>query len=455
MWTLTVMPSDGGWVETIDGLIHDCAVATPAACATTYGSGAQPTVRARTSNGSGMHFVGWAGPPTCADAGAVRTCTLNLNAANQPIVVQPMFAVIEQNLAFVSSAKVPASLGGLTPYDTLCNALASDAGINDQTGTAFVAWMSTFGDTRANQRFTATGGVTRVDGRPVAFSRADLLAGLIRYPLSLDEWGQRIPPSTFAAGDDAVWTGTTSSGNSTSDDCAGWTVASANRATIGAANGGPGLWTDDRSSNAPCSDLRRVFCLQNTSSVVGTFPALPPGAKRLFRTPKVNNPTSLADADATCQQLAQQANLIGPADAGYRALLADTTESAAEHARLINSTDYWRVDGVRVATGFDLKRGVLASGLWALPDGGCAGAVNELDPGEQQAWTGADAPTNSGTITSTCNNWAPTVGNISAQLGNSRYSSLRYFVDFGVGAACDPTTTTNANVFRGLYCIEQ
>lgn len=100
-----------------------------------------PTVplRASARNGSGWFFSGWEGPAAQA-CRLRRICDFPVQSATHAL--EATFEPTEHNIIFLSRRDAPSNLGGLPAYDARCNALATDAGINDANGAAYVAAMS-------------------------------------------------------------------------------------------------------------------------------------------------------------------------------------------------------------------------------------------------------------------------------------------------------------------------
>jgi hypothetical protein len=89
------------------------------------------------------------------------------------------------NLVFVTSQHVIAGqLGSLAAADARCNDAAGGAGLPGH----YVAWLST-SKTSAIDRLAGARGWVRPDGRPFADTPADIAAGRIWYPASIDENG--------------------------------------------------------------------------------------------------------------------------------------------------------------------------------------------------------------------------------------------------------------------------
>ena len=312
-----MQPASSGWVETLDGRINNCTTGSGSGpCSALYANGAAPTLRARVANGTGLYFMNWSAPTACTAYGTGAVCLVQMTAS---VTAIPVFAGITQNLAFATSSYVPANLGGVAPYDAYCNTVASDAGINNTTGTGYIAWISTVTNS-ASTRLTATGSFKRLDGQPFALNETELLANKIRNPVNLDELGRRMNSN------DSIWTGTNSSGIGNMSDCVGWTVNTATTLNRGIPPGGPGLWTDGTGGHTCNNTGTRLLCIGNTSTFTMSIPLIPTGGKRHVPHHPVPMPTSNANADSTCTTQANAAGYTG----AYKALLSSTTANAAD-----------------------------------------------------------------------------------------------------------------------------
>lgn len=431
MWRLTVTPSTtSGWVDTTDGQILGCTQTNQTACTALYANGARPTLRAHTSNGSGIHFATWSAPTECTPLTMGAACTLLPMGSSLTAV--PNFGAFG-NLAFVTSGPIPANLGftgAPNPYDALCNAHASDAGINNSGGTGYIAWVSTVTN-RAVDRLTMTGGQRRPDGNVFATSKAQMIANSIRYPISLDETGRQIP----GVGD-SIWTGANSTGGATMSDCSNWTNGGAVSVNRGIPTGGPGFWSDIGGSHFCSNGNTRVLCLGNMSNTQLST-SIPFGNKRIFRTTPVPMPNGLSSAHNSCTAQATAAGI----GTNYRALLASSGASAASNALLSDTTTYQRVDGTRVGTGAQIKAKVLTSGIWQNANG----TFIVPSSGGELAWTGAPDPNTAGVNSETCLNWTSSSG--FTRLGRTQSSSGNFF---DVSGNMNPCTGS-----YGLYCVEQ
>ena len=198
--TLTVSRNGTGAVTSTPAGI-DCG----ATCAGVFEHGTAVTLAARTTNGSGSYFSGWAGD--CASAGAFHDCTLSVTAARS---VNANFLPQTWNLAFVSSTTFAANLGSAAAYDTECNLLASAAGINNAPGTAFMAWISSTASS-AGARLGSPRGWVRLDGAPFADTKTKLLDNRqIFRAIDLDENGTRRTSQSVMTGTNPDGTATTS-----------------------------------------------------------------------------------------------------------------------------------------------------------------------------------------------------------------------------------------------------
>jgi hypothetical protein len=152
---------------------------------------------------------------------------------------------------FVTSARYASALGGLSGADTLCNGLASTAGLSGK----YVAWLST-ASTDAKDRIP-DGSYVLVDGTLVATSKSVLLLGALAHGIDLTEKGQSI-------GNSVVWTGTSGNGTAFSSNgyafCGDWT--STNGSTMTGATGyGNSYWTN--ANGEVCSNVTcPIYCFE-------------------------------------------------------------------------------------------------------------------------------------------------------------------------------------------------
>lgn len=419
MFRLTIASTGGGVVQTDDGRLMNCGATT---CSALYAPSVTVTVLAVNQNGSNLRFIGWSNDSnyadSCSSGGA--TCSFALYGSTTLVAE---FKRTQGNLIFVSSTTVSAG-SGLSAFDQRCNALASAAGINNAAGNSFVAWAST-ASIPLSTRWTATGGLERIDGRPFALSRAELFAGRVINPNNLDDTGARLSALSV------IWTGTNDDGSASAANCRAWTSTQvAASGLTGRAEGGPGLWTS--LVDQGCADPSfRIACVQNGSNTTLVNPAPPANAKIAYRTGPVARPNSRAAADSVC------AANKPPAFSGrtFVALIATAGTTAAR--RIDQQATYYRFDGARPGRGADLSLGKLESGLWTRVDG-----VSET--GSVSVWTGADSVSALGTSASTCGDWTSPAGTV--VLGQANYSDALFFGYGNPVAGCAGA--------HALYCIE-
>jgi uncharacterized repeat protein (TIGR02543 family) len=405
-WPLTLDKSGPGAITR--GGASACNPSCPET--TWHDNGTVVTLVATPVNASGYYFSGWSG----ACSGPSHTCNVTMTQARS---VTANFSPIVSNLAFVSSTAFAANLGGTAPYDAQCNTLATAAGINNVTSSAFIAWLSDLNSNAKLRLGATTRGWIRLDGKPFADTQLSLFTNSVLYhPLRLDESG-------FDAGSQPVMTGTLADG-STGNSCSNWT-GSGNQ-TTGNSAFGPGGWTNW--GGIACSTTARIYCLMKTSTAALTL--TPEAGKRIYLSSAVTPGGGLPAFDNRC------ATDKPPGTGTVRALVA--TSSASALSRLLPGQRYVRPDGVFVASTADLSSGaLLTSGIWQ--DGAGAYLAN------QAVWTGATSPGVFGTAATTCNSWVSSSG--SAITGLDHTTDMQWW-NYSASTSCSST-------FVRLYCVEQ
>lgn len=174
-------------------------------------------------------------------------------------------------LAFVTSITGSGDLGswpeagsavGLAAGDAICQSLATSAGL--PAPLSFVAWLST-ASVDAVDRLSADGPWKRLDGVEIAANRAALLTAspfpvTLASALVVDEGGTYLGHNAY--------TGSTSLGRATLEDCNGWTSASAGiDATFGFVQDTRGFWTTSSTQLASCSSPYRLYCFSNLGGI--------------------------------------------------------------------------------------------------------------------------------------------------------------------------------------------
>ena len=334
------------------------------------------------------------------------------------------------NLVFVTSrTDLKPNLGSAAAYDTVCNQLATAAGINDTSGNAFVALV---GDAQSSPvtRLGNARGFVRTDGAPVADDLASLFsANRLLNPIRADEHGV-IRPGV------EVLTGLAYDGSvDPASNCAGWTSTSASASiTGGSSNSGPPVWYYWETGTCDgVAATGAVYCFMKTRT--SPLVVTPVAGKKIFLT---NGPIAVgADADARC------AASKPPGTGTVSALRATTTAPAS--SLLTMTAKYVRPDGILVGLGSDLVAAagtsgqtLLASGIWQQGDGTYVPT--------RAVWTGATSLTTTGTVDSTCSNWTSTAS--TSVITGATPGTDPGFWQNAVPWRCD-------NTYTWSYCVER
>jgi Protein of unknown function (DUF1554) len=271
-------------------------------------------------------------------------------------------------------------------------------------------------------------GFIRVDGKPFADTVTDITQGKILNALILDNVGNPV--------DDAVWTGTTNTGTTSSDTCSDWT-SNSNSAVgeVGLSRGGPDDWSDD--GNTACNSPIPLYCFDTSHTTALTVTPVPGRIAFVSKT-AFDTSTGVAGADTLCQNEATAASLPG----SFRALLATTTVAAADPSRFdlsMGSMPYVRPDGIKIADAPTIASGAaLDSGIWQNADG------TYVTGSLAQPWTGSTNPSTKGT--ETCTDWTTKSVSINGLLGDSTTPVTRWW-NSGSADACSASLP--------VYCLEQ
>lgn len=418
--TLSITKVGTGTVQCLVG------TGTPGACAASYPYNTQVAIEARPLNGSGTMFGGFGG----ACSGIVHDCTVTMTS---PLSVTVNFIDKPYNVVFVSSQMYPSNLGGARAYDTQCNALASAAGINNSTGTAFSAWMSDF-NSNAIDRLSTARGFIRVDGAYISDLRTDISGGRIMNPIDLDETGQ------VQAGL-LVYTGTNSDTTASASHCLNWTGGTGQTFLAGITSGGPSAWTAATPQN--CGSQAPIYCFEKDRSAILASVPLPAGAKRIYllRSPAFVSGGGITSADNVCNLAGNK----GPLTGTYKAFLATSSTSAAARV-LFPSASYYTTDLLApqlIGTGSQIASGVVNTGIWA-------GSNGSYSTQSVLAWTGSTKPGFVGTAASTCNNWSAVSG-----FGGIYGSTSTLIYGSTLAAFWNSSTADCGSTSLGLYCVEQ
>ncbi|MBS2015297.1 MAG: hypothetical protein JST00_20590 [Deltaproteobacteria bacterium] len=159
---------------------------------------------------------------------------------------------------FVTTDRFRGDMGGLAGVDAKCKAAATRAGL---TGT-WIAWTSAGGAT-AIDRIVHAGRYERLDGIPIALTKAQLSSGVLLAPIN------RTEQNALADGDIKVWTGTRADGGAFLN-CQEWSradnVVVGILGTTGEWSAASSRWTDDNGQPAlvgrACDYEARVYCFE-------------------------------------------------------------------------------------------------------------------------------------------------------------------------------------------------
>ena len=273
--------------------------------------------------GVGSYFGSWQGD--CV--GSVLTCVITMNAGKS---ASATFS--PANLVFVTSGTyVPSPTSTIAWADGVCQTAAQNAGL---TGN-FIGWIGA-GAATWSSRIGSASGWLRLDGKPFAASKVDLVAGHSLYPNVIDEHGVAVSPTTLV-----------NSGLS-GYDCNGWTQTGTGYANPGYAGGGWSMgatYAVGEYGSAPtlCGTPHAMHCVQVDYSVNVTYPHASGRFSFIARQAQSGSP-GVAGLDAACNMRAASAGLPG----AYRAVVASTTASAA--SRFSTAGMPWvRTDGIPLA----------------------------------------------------------------------------------------------------------
>jgi hypothetical protein len=369
------------------------------------------TLTATTANGTNTAFTGWSALPGCD---ARRECTVLIDT---PTTTVATFAAQTHNLAFVSSESFPNDLGEAAAYDAECNRLASEAGINDVAGRAFVAAVSGPG-TFWDRMVPGVRGWLRMDGLPLGDTPQSFAAAGASplYPVMYDEWGE------VAQG--LVQTGATASGDP-SDNCLDWTTTGASeRLVFGDGSSGP-AWLE--LSRRQCSTLETaVYCLGSRKT--DALAPMPFAGKRLWVT---REPLRIGEQlpDEACQ-------LDRPS--GVTRAIAFISYSNRRAVDLMDpNATYVRPDGALIGTAEHIRRQYMLTGPWITSDGA-------ILVGSDAVWTGG-SPTDQLGVEQTCGDWRDPLAE--GGQGSAKYHN---FSAFG-----NPMIATSCSAAARVYCIEE
>jgi hypothetical protein len=208
-------------------------------------------------------------------------------------------------------------------------------------------------------------GFVRPDGLPIADTLANLLDDHRQYyAANLTEMGKA--PANFQ-----TWTGSTTDGKSSTDDCGGWARSDpAAAAEIGQIAGGPNFANLGRLG---CDATNSLMCVEVNYTTPLAAPT-PQAGKLAFVSAAAFTPSSgLAAANALCS--AEKSGAI--------ALLATSTRSA----KSLLTGSYVRADGVPIDFYGPFGDVDEATGIWQHADGSYVKPTAEQTPA--RVWAGS------------------------------------------------------------------
>lgn len=396
-------------------------IACGSTCSTLLGAGAAITLQARSTNGSNSFFSGYSGGG-CMTA---RDCSFTLNAST---TLTATFAAMTNNLIFATAGTFPSNaaasgMPGHIAYDADCNSAATAAGINNVTGTGYVAMISDSTSLAKNRLGTARGWV-RMDGAPFADTVTALFTNNVVYnSMRFDETGQvRIAPGF-------LMTGTLADGSlAAQQSCNDWTDSTgAFSVLVGSPEGGPNHWIDAGDGGGCTTLTRGLICMGNTKTSA-VAPVVSAGRKVWL-----TNAAFTVGGTQTPDQMCQAQKPTGVTTA--IALISYNNKTIL--SSIDPAMNYVRVDGTLVATGAQLPlAGTLASGIWQSADG-----VYRLI-GLGFVWTGGNLNAAS-TTAATCGNWGDP-SQPAGIVGSSSEANSEWWSDIG----------TTCSTAAPIYCIQ-
>jgi hypothetical protein len=324
---------------------------------------------------------------------------------------------IAANIIFVTStSRAPSSFAGdLMQADAWCQQLAIDAKLPTNT---YVAWLSKTNDPiDARVRAANARGWVRPDGKPVAATIDDLLAGAHWYPPRLDEMSRDLYDT-----DAQVATGTTATGDPF-HTCGDWADGSM-LLQRGAPDASSYAWTEINSGSCLAS---RIYCLGINKNVSVTMSSPNPATTRLafVSAGSVTPSAGRTSFDTLCATQAGNAGL----GSNFLAAVADGTSSIK--SRFSGDKPWARVDGVTI---FDANMTKMQA-PFALDASGNRQVVDVIGGAQSFTTTGANH----------CNGWTSSA----AMMDNGEA-----FRSFPRTALADTTVACNATD-NHVYCLQQ
>jgi hypothetical protein len=358
---------------------------SPTTCTAAFASGTAVTLTAKPTNaGATVTSVLGAWQGTCS--GISRVCSFAINSnTNTTARFEPLTA----NLVFASSATFLGNLGGAAAYQTQCNKLATNAGINNATGDAYIAWMAASNYAPVTLLGSSRGWV-RMDQLPWIDDMTNALAsGAVYYPVAYDENGLRVIGYTFS--------GMNGSGalDAAQYACNDWSDTTLN-AHKGHTHAGAKGWPYNNVGISSCNVASRVLCVMKGMSTPVSLTAAT--GKKIYLTKSAWVPGGgLAAADTKCMTEA-------PASVtSAKAILVASTRALTDV--LGATTVYVRPDGVRVGSGAEIAQAMNVNAPASIESAVVQyGSGAFVDPASAQLlWTGVSRKLTPDK--ETCNDW--------------------------------------------------
>jgi hypothetical protein len=399
--TLTVSPDAGGVIHTTSNFgNYDC----PPDCTPGYPpSGATVTLHAAPN--TPYSFSGWSG--ACS---GTMDCTLNIN-----MNLAATATFVRPNIAFIGRGSIVGTFGALTNADSVCNALAADAGL----GGTFVAYLGTTGNP-PQTRLTGSHGWVRPDGLPVVDQPDELIEGKLRTTLQVDQRGAFYN----ASGTVLVQTGAAADGG-VGQNCNNWGGGTGATASGGSNRLAGSAWASNATTGL-CTNANPIYCFETGGQLSPPTFSIPDGGRVAF--------VSNARFDGAATQAALDGECTLEAGRAMVAMRSRADAGSIAYVRLDAGT-WYRPDGLKLyAQASDLNGTTQPLvPLNMLADGGI------VTDSTLRAWTGGYP-----NLTSNgCQNWTTDAGIPQGTVG--LVSDLTQTFN-NVAASCA--------VQRPVYCFE-
>ncbi|GJM14917.1 MAG: hypothetical protein DHS20C13_02440 [Thermodesulfobacteriota bacterium] len=195
------------------------------------------------------------GDGVCVDLMVLIQDLSNTVADLEDLIGNVPCSVLGECTVFVTSTSTDGDFGGLAAADTICNTLASNAGL---LGT-YKAWLSDDSASPSTRFTQATVPYVLVNGTQIADDWTDLTDGDIDNLLDRDELGNQIITNSVATHTDSDGAQTTGPPPS---NCSNWTSTSGNFNGVGATTVTNGNWSGNGGTVSNCTTDHTFYCFQ-------------------------------------------------------------------------------------------------------------------------------------------------------------------------------------------------